>query len=73
MWLMSKRHGVICGNPAVADDGLNLPGCGDSCLSLGSLNLNIGFFGPYYSLLTNHGLGSQLQLYISEDRLFQFY
>lgn len=44
MWLMSKRHGVICGNPAVADHGLNLPGCGDSCLSLGSLNLSIGFF-----------------------------
>lgn len=42
--LMSERRGGICGNPAVADGGINLPSFGDSCLSLGSLNLNIGFF-----------------------------
>lgn len=44
MPLMSERRGGICGNPAVADGGINLPSFGDSCLSLGSLNLNIGFF-----------------------------
>lgn len=37
--LMSKRLRDIYGNPAVAESGLNLPGCGDSRLSLGSLNL----------------------------------
>lgn len=83
---MSKRHGGICGNPAVADGGINFPSCGASHLSLGSLNLKGGFCvvvflllifmcppssPPYYSLLIKHSLGSQLQLYISEDRLLQ--
>lgn len=44
MPLMNKRPGGICGNPAVADGGINLPGYGDSHQSLGSLHLNIGFF-----------------------------
>lgn len=44
MPLMSKRPGGICGNPAVADGGINLPGYGDSCQGLGLMNLNIGFF-----------------------------
>lgn len=41
--LMSKRHGGICGNPAVADGGISFPSRGDSHLSLGSLNLKGGF------------------------------
>lgn len=32
--LLSKRHGGICGNPAVADSGIYLPSSGDSHLSL---------------------------------------
>lgn len=48
MPLMSKRPRGICGTPAVADGGINLPGCGNSRQGLGSLKLNIGFFIFYF-------------------------
>lgn len=69
MPLMSAVRGGICGNPAVANGGINLPGSGD-CRR--SLNLNRRIFWSYYFFLINHDLGSQLQLYISKDTLFQF-
>lgn len=69
MPLMSTMRGGICGNPAVANGGINLPGSGDCRLSL---NLKRRIFWSCYFVLINPDLGSQLQLYISKDTLFQF-